>query len=238
MDCCFWQGWFSQGGAPFIGVIISPCHNYQIALSKVCCLTISEEWFPELKCSKFRSAFCWCRYGFKIVSSCRAKCLSWLCPLQFSFSAVSMLCVRFSFALDTFGSYLVVSKGELLIKNLKPFLVIWRHTRKETWVLFLSIFSFKFDHQFCIVCICWDTPSVYTGLWQWPTVLRAFKLYVILWRLICSIWMFSTPFKLNSCLKSSGRPYQFDFVVCHSHCDSKDTLNTISNLVTKFAVYQ
>ncbi|XP_038048375.1 histone H2A deubiquitinase MYSM1-like [Patiria miniata] len=46
------QGWFSQGGAPFIGIIVSPCHNYQISQSKVCCLTISAEWSSELKCRK------------------------------------------------------------------------------------------------------------------------------------------------------------------------------------------
>ncbi|XP_022087339.1 histone H2A deubiquitinase MYSM1-like isoform X2 [Acanthaster planci] len=46
------QGWFSQGGAPFIGIIISPCHNYQVSQSKVCCLTVSKDWSPELKCRK------------------------------------------------------------------------------------------------------------------------------------------------------------------------------------------
>ncbi len=51
-----------------------------------------------------------------------------------------------------------------------------------TSVCFLSLFSCNFDdqlspnfHRFVILCICWNTPSEDTGLWQLPKVYPAFK---------------------------------------------------------------
>ena len=53
-------------------------------------------------------------------------------------------------------------------------------------VLFLPLFSRNFNdqlssnvHRFVILCICWDTPSENTGLWQLPKVSSAFK--IIFW---------------------------------------------------------
>ena len=59
---------------------------------------------------------------------------------------------------------------------------------ENTWicarrVLFLSLFFCIFDDQllsqnvdeFVILCICWDTPSENTSLWQLPKVSSAFK---------------------------------------------------------------
>ena len=49
-------------------------------------------------------------------------------------------------------------------------------------LFFLSLLSRNFDdqlssnfHRFVIVCICWDTPSEKTCLWQLPIVSRVFK---------------------------------------------------------------
>ena len=54
---------------------------------------------------------------------------------------------------------------------------IWKHTTCVTRVFFLPLFSRNFDdrlssnfHRFVILCICWDTPTVKTGLWQLPIV--------------------------------------------------------------------
>ena len=51
-----------------------------------------------------------------------------------------------------------------------------------TRVFFLSLLSRNFDdqlssnfHRFVVSCICLDTPSEKTGLWQLPTVSRVFK---------------------------------------------------------------
>ena len=51
-----------------------------------------------------------------------------------------------------------------------------------TRVFFLSLLSRNFDdrlssnfHRFVILCICWDTPSEKTGLWQLPKVSRVFN---------------------------------------------------------------
>ena len=48
---------------------------------------------------------------------------------------------------------------------------------------FLSLLSRKFDdrlssnfHRFVILCICWDTPTVKTSLWQLPIVSTVFKI--------------------------------------------------------------
>ena len=53
-------------------------------------------------------------------------------------------------------------------------------------VFFLSLLSHNFDdrlssnfHKFVILCICWDTPSEKTGLWQLPIVSSVFKLYFL-----------------------------------------------------------
>ena len=51
-----------------------------------------------------------------------------------------------------------------------------------TRVFFLPLLSRNFDnqlssnfHRFVILCICWDTPSENTGLWQLPIVSSVFK---------------------------------------------------------------
>ena len=60
---------------------------------------------------------------------------------------------------------------------------IWKHTTScDNWVLFLSLISRNFDdqlsssrHRFVIFCICWDTPTVKTSLWQLPIVSVSLK---------------------------------------------------------------
>ena len=53
---------------------------------------------------------------------------------------------------------------------------------REIRLFFLLLLSRNFHnqlgsnfHRFEIVCICWDTPSEKTGLWQLPIVSSAFK---------------------------------------------------------------
>ena len=57
-----------------------------------------------------------------------------------------------------------------------------------TRVFFLSLLSRNFDdqlssnfHRFVILCICWDTPSEKTGLWQLPIVSSVFKGNIYHW---------------------------------------------------------
>ena len=64
---------------------------------------------------------------------------------------------------------------------------IWYKTSKGTQILcnndaFLALFSCNFDdqmsqnvHRLVSICICWDTLSEDTGLWQLPKVYSAFK---------------------------------------------------------------
>ena len=59
---------------------------------------------------------------------------------------------------------------------------IWKHTTLCDNGVFLTLISRNFDdqlssnvHRFVILCICWDTPSEKTGLWQLPIVSSVFK---------------------------------------------------------------
>ena len=63
---------------------------------------------------------------------------------------------------------------------------IWKHTTScDEGVFLLSLLSRNSDdqsssnvHKFVILCICWDTPSEKTGLWQLPIVSNVFKRHV------------------------------------------------------------
>ena len=62
---------------------------------------------------------------------------------------------------------------------------IWKHTTLCDKGVFSFILSRNFDdqlssnfHRFVILCICWDTPSGKTGLWQLPIVSSVFKINV------------------------------------------------------------
>ena len=68
----------------------------------------------------------------------------------------------------------------LEIKHLKAHNFVWPWCDKG--VFFLSLMSRNFDdrlssnfHRFVISCICWDTSTVKTGLWQLPIVSRVFN---------------------------------------------------------------
>ena len=59
---------------------------------------------------------------------------------------------------------------------------IKKHTTLCDKGVFLSLLSRNFDdqlssnfHRFVILCICWDTQSEKTGLWQLPKVSNVFK---------------------------------------------------------------
>ena len=60
---------------------------------------------------------------------------------------------------------------------------IWKHTTSsDKGVFFLSLLSRNSDdqsssnfHRLVIFCICWDTPSETTGLWQLPNVSSVFN---------------------------------------------------------------
>ena len=86
---------------------------------------------------------------------------------------------------------------------------------------FLSLLSPNFDvrlssnfHRFVILCICWDTPSEKTCLWQLPTVSSGFKIVAfdldssilvnIMWTPL--ITTKNPPFKNQSKLSSSNPP--------------------------------
>ena len=60
--------------------------------------------------------------------------------------------------------------------QLKPFIMHLKAVRVVQQVFFLSLFSCNFNdhwspnyHWFVILCMCWDTPSENTGLWQYQT---------------------------------------------------------------------
>ena len=60
---------------------------------------------------------------------------------------------------------------------------IWKHTFWWQWCFFFHCYlgTFTTDwaqtwiHRFAILCICWDTLSEKTDLWQLPTVSTIFK---------------------------------------------------------------
>ena len=68
--------------------------------------------------------------------------------------------------------------SDLVFRERSNFPQIWfRDIKFRTWLL-----SRNFDNQlssnfrrFVILCICWDTPSKKTGLWQLPIVSSVFK---------------------------------------------------------------
>ena len=57
----------------------------------------------------------------------------------------------------------------------------WKHTTSCSFIVsqLRQPIELKFS-QACILCICWDTPSEKTGLWQVPIVSSAFKKTLLL----------------------------------------------------------
>ena len=81
------------------------------------------------------------------------------------------------FDLETSDSEFEVSKSS-----------IWKRAtlcdHGATRVFFLSLISCNFDdrlssnfHRFVILCICWDTPTLKTSLWQLAIVSSVFKVW-------------------------------------------------------------
>ena len=94
---------------------------------------------------------------------------------------------------DSFWSSVVFEKEVISYSNVKrlqawSLLFLPESTQICTaWVFFLSSFSCNFNgqlnpnlHKFVMLCICWDTPSENTGLWQLPNVSSAFKQIILL----------------------------------------------------------
>ena len=88
----------------------------------------------------------------------------------------------FEFYLETLELDFEVSKSS-----------IWSTQLRVTRVLFLSLLSLNFDdelssnfHRLVILCICWDTPSETTCLWQLPIVSTVQCLWLI-WAINCII---------------------------------------------------
>ena len=64
---------------------------------------------------------------------------------------------------------------QICLKIVCFFLLFCELTRPFCWIKNFDDWLSSNFHRFVILCICWDTSSEKTGLWQLPIVSRVFK---------------------------------------------------------------